>query len=203
MYTAQEIAQGAKQGIWQQQNQRNGATGPVMTAQGAADLSHVSFEQVQPSSQFVETTQGDFTIEHPENWEASGNGGSLQIAPQAGAGPAGVAYGVIISAVANAGGSLDEATKQLVNGLLKDNPGMQVGGEINSLAVAGQQGRSVYLSGKSPIQRNGQAVAERDWLVTMTRPQGGVLYVVFVAPENEFDRLQPVYQRMLGSLSLR
>jgi hypothetical protein len=161
----------------------------------------VSFDQVQPSNQFVESTQSDFTIEHPENWKATANGDSLQIAPQAGASASGVAYGVIISRVPNASGSLDDATRQLIGGLLKDNPGMQVAGEIKPLMVGGQQGRSVYFSGRSPIQRNGQALAERDWLVTAPRPQGGVLYLVFVAPEDEFDRLHSVYQRMLASLS--
>jgi predicted Zn-dependent protease len=202
-YTAEEIAQGAKQGIWQQQNQRNGAGMAGSATQGGAELSNVSFEQVQPSNRFVESRQSDFTIEHPENWKASSNGGSLQIAPAAGAGPSGVAYGVIIGAAPNATGSLDDATKQVIDSLLKDNPGMQVAGEINSLTVAGQQGRSVYLSGRSPIRRNGQALGERDWLVTVARPQGGVLFMVFVAPEDEFNRLQSVYSRMVDSLALR
>lgn len=202
-YTAQEIAQGAKQGIWQQQNQRNGAVAAATGPEGQADLSNVSFEQVQPSNRFVETRQSDFSIEHPENWKSSGNGGSWLIAPPAGAGPAGVAYGVIISTKPDASGSLDDATHQVIGGLLKENPGMRVAGEIGPLMVAGQQGRSVYFTGRSPVQRDGQPLRERDWLVTVSRPQGGVLYLVFVGPEDEFDRLHSVYERMLSSLSVR
>jgi predicted Zn-dependent protease len=202
MYTAQEIAEGAKQGIWQQQNRRNGAVAGGPGAEGQADLSNVSFEQIQPSNRFVQTRQSDFSIEHPENWKASGNGGSWLIAPQAGAGPSGVAYGVVISAQSDASGSLDDATRQIIGGLLKENPGMQVAGEISPLMVAGQQGRSVYFTGRSPIQRDGRPLQERDWLVTVSRQQGGVLYVVFVGPEDEFSRLHSVYERMLSSLSL-
>jgi predicted Zn-dependent protease len=202
-YSAQEIAQGAKEGVWQQQNQRNGAIMAGPATQGGLELSNVSFEQVRPSNQFVKNRQSDFTIEHPENWKATANGRSVQIAPQAGASTSGLAYGVIIGSMPDVTGSLDEDTRQVIDNLLKDNPGMHVGGDIRPLSVGGQQGRSVFLRGRSPVRRDGQPLTERDWLVTTTRPQGGALYLVFVAPEDEFDQLRPVYQRMLGSLNLQ
>jgi hypothetical protein len=69
--------------------------------------------------------------------------------------------------------------------------------------VNGQSGRSTLLTGTSPIQQNGQSVPERDWLVTLPGPNGNLTYLVFVAPENDFNQLRPTYQKMLDSLQIR
>jgi hypothetical protein len=46
----------------------------------------------------------------------------------------------------------------------------------------------------------GQAQKERDWLVTVQQPDGSVLYMVFVAPESQWDKFKPTYQSMLRSV---
>ena len=208
-YTAQQIDQGAKQGVWAQQNQRNRAVpSSVQQAPGtggnggnAADISNVSFQQVQPSNNFTQFQQGPLTINYPDNWRAASDqqGGAL-IAPNAGVSQQGIAYGVMIGSGPN--GSLDQATQQVLQSIQKDNPGAQVSGSPTNINVNGVQGRSVYLRGQSPIQQNGQPVAERDWLVTVPNGQGGVMYLVFVAPENDFNKLHPTFQKMLDSLQL-
>lgn len=47
--------------------------------------------------------------------------------------------------------------------------------------------------------RNLDRPAEHDLLVTGARPDGGVSYVVFVAPERDFVRLRPVFDSMAQS----
>jgi predicted Zn-dependent protease len=203
-YSAQEIAQGAKQGIWAQQNRRSGAMPANLPASAGDDVSGVSYKQVQPSGQFTQAQQNSFSIDYPDNWKTAGDANSFLIAPQAGAAQSGIAYGVMINAAPKANGdSLDQATQQVIQGLQQDNPGMRVSSEINRIEVSGAEGRSVYLSGSSPVQANGQALPERDWLVTLPHPQGGLMYLVFVAPERDFNQLQPTYRRMLDSLRLR
>ena len=179
-YTAQEIDAGAKQKIWAQQNQKNGALPPSVAnapngqnssspgeAQSPGNLSNVSYKQVQPSSRFTQFQQSGLSISYPDNWKAAGNQNSVTIAPQQGVAQNGIAYGAIISAANVDASQLDQATDQLVQQLQKDNPGMKVYSSPSNIQVNGQQGRSVYLSGTSPIQQNGQAVPERDWLVTL------------------------------------
>jgi len=39
--------------------------------------------------------------------------------------------------------------------------------------------------------------------VTVPRPQGGILYAVFIAPESDFGQLQSTYKKMLNSLQLK
>jgi hypothetical protein len=69
--------------------------------------------------------------------------------------------------------------------------------------VNGTEGRAVNLSSNSPLQEDGRPLAERDWLVVVSRPQGGLLYLVFIAPESQFNQLNPTYQAMLNSLQLK
>jgi hypothetical protein len=213
-YTAQEIDAGAKQGVWARQNQQNGALPPRAATsgsaggqqgsspQGAGDITNVSYSQVQPSGTFRQFQQGGLSISYPDNWQTGGDQNNAMIAPAAGAGQSGLAYGVIIGNQPMSGGNLDQATQALLQGMQRDNPGLQPAGEAGNIEVNGVQGRSMYLSGQSPVQQNGKPAPERDWLVTLPNPQGGVTYLVFVAPEHDFSKLQPVYQKMLQSLRL-
>jgi hypothetical protein len=90
-----------------------------------------------------------------------------------------------------------------VQQLQKDNAGMKVYSSPTSIQVNGQQGRSTLLSATSPIQRDGQPIPERDWLVTFPGPKGELMYLVFVAPEQEFNQLRPTFQKMLESFQAR
>jgi len=123
------------------------------------------------------------------------------IVPEQGAGQSGISYGVMISG-APSGGSLDQSTQQLIQSLQKDNPGMQVSGDLKPVEVGGVQGRSAILTGQSPIQSNGQPLPERDWLVTLPRPDGSLMYLVFISPERDFSQLHPTFQKMLDSLQI-
>jgi hypothetical protein len=100
-------------------------------------------------------------------------------------------------------GSLDQATADLVQALRQSNPALRVAGDAQNIGVNGLQGRAVSLIGVSPVQHNGEALRERDWLVTVARPQGGLLYLVFIAPDEDFGELRPTYERMLDSLQVR
>jgi beta-barrel assembly-enhancing protease len=205
-YSAKEISQGAQEQIWAQENRRNGATPPNLagaSAPGTQDVSNVSLRQVRPSDTFIQTQQNGFVISYPENWKTTGSGNSSLIAPPEGASQAGIAYGVIINATPSNGGSLDESTQQVIQSVQRDNPGMRTTGEPATIQVGGIQGRSVYLTGNSPVQQGGQPLAERDWLVTLPHPRGGLIYLVFVAPERDFSQLHPTYRKMLDSLTLR
>lgn len=212
-YTAQEIAAGAKQGLWLEQNRRNGAVpGNVPTSSnsdsqngpGTATLQDVSFGQVRPSSTFTQYRQNDFSISHPENWGALQGNGSVTIAPQAGVSGGAVAYGVIVGESTEQNTrNLDQATENLIQNLQQSNPGLRASGNVSRTDVSGMEARSVYLTGSSPLQRNGQPLPERDWLVTVSREQGGLIYLIFISPEPDFSRLQPTFEKMLDSLQLQ
>ena len=211
-YNAQQISDGAKQGLWAQQNSKGGAV-PIGVAAGsgtsnpvpaaAINLANVTYSQVKPSSDFNTLNLNPLSIAYPKNWQTTNGQNSLTIAPAAGASQGTVAYGVIISAIQNKNGSIDDATQALVQGLQQANPGMRVYDSPRKMQVAGQDGRSVMLQGNSPVQQNGKPVAERDWVVTVPRPDGSLLALIFIGPEKDFGQLKNSYQRMLGSLAVR
>ena len=212
-YTAQQIADGAKQGVWARQNAQGGAVPANVPASSGGNAGapsgpmNVSYEQVRPSNNFKQLQQNAFSIAYPDNWQASGdqNSGAVTIAPQAGVTQGAIAYGAIVAGGQDPNASsLDQATQDLIQNMQQQNPGLRVSGNMQSIQVNGLQGRSVILRGNSPVQRNGQPLPERDWVITLPyQSGGGLLYLVFIAPENDFDRLRPTYEKMLNSLQVR
>jgi beta-barrel assembly-enhancing protease len=213
-YSAQEIANGAKSGQWAEQNRKNNvipASVPSSSNQGGAgdgssgaNASDVSFKEVRPSNNFLQYNGRGFSIAYPDNWKVAGDQNTTIIAPPSGAAETGISYGVLVGNKANAdASSLDEATQQLAQGLQQDNPGMKISGQMKPVNIKGMQGRSLELTGNSPLQQNGRPLPERDRLVTLPRPGGGLLYLVFIAPERDFNQLQPTYQKMLDSLQVQ
>jgi len=222
-YSAQEIANGAKAGTWEQQNKQNhvvpanlpssgnqgsGAGSGSGSGAGSGNTNaaeeNVAFKEVKPSDHLTRHEGQGFIIYYPDNWKVAGDQNTTLIGPPSAQAQNGISYGVIVGNQADGNASsLDDATQKLAQGMQQDNPGMRISGEMKTVDVKGMQGRSLELSGKSPLMLNGEPLPERDWLVTLPRPQGGLIYVVFVSPERDFNQLHPTYQKMLDSLQLQ
>ncbi|HET9180447.1 MAG TPA: M48 family metallopeptidase [Terriglobia bacterium] len=196
-YTAQEIAQMAKNG--QIHN-----TGMPADMPGPGSMGNVSLSDVMPRGRFQPLNTQAFSIEHPSNWQTNQDqqGGGVTIAPEAGVSQSGIAYGTMISAFKpqNAG-NLGEAVQELVSSLAQQNPGLRVTGSRN-ITVNGVRAKSVDLKGQSPIGSDGRPLQEHDWLVALPYQQNRVIYLVFIAPERDFSRLRPTFEQMLRSFRL-
>lgn len=111
-------------------------------------------------------------------------------------------YGVVLNGVAPPNGervSIDDVTRQLVQDM-EQNEALQPVGAPQPITVSGTEGRSVTLQSVSPFSAaNGQPQKERDWLVTIPQRDGSVIFMVFVAPQSQFDRFQATYEAMLKS----
>lgn len=207
-YTAQEIADGAKTGLWARQNMQNGSVPESMKSAVAASananiVSNVSFDQIKPSDIFTETRQNGFAISYPANWTSAAGQNSLTIAPKSGIGQNAIAYGVIISTAQDQNaGSVDQATQDLIQNLQQSNPGMKQSGSIRSRDMNGVSGREVDLTSNSPIEQNGSPLPELDRLVVRAASNGNYLYLIFIAPERDFAALQPTFQKMLDSVQV-
>ena len=210
-YTAQQIADGAKQGIWARQNSQTGSIPPNLPAseggssEAGGQLSNVSYREIQPSGNFKRLDLNGLSIAYPDNWqEHTSSQMGVVIAPQAGVAAGAIAYGVIVSAAQDSNAtSLDQATQDLIQNLQQSNQDLQVAENPRPTRMNGMEGRVVDLAGTSPVEQNGQPLREHDWLVTLPRPQGGLLYLIFIAPENDFNRLRPTFEKMLNSLQVR
>jgi hypothetical protein len=219
VYTAEEIAQGARSGRWAEFNEQNGATfdpnggnpyGTRTPSSGSsADAAPVSLRRVLPSGRMVTARLGFLTIQHPDNWQVvlpQKQGQFITIAPAAGITDNGVGYGVLLNRVPrtrNGRTNIDQITAQIVEQMQEVN-GLEPLGNAQPITVAGVVGRSVMLQSRSPFPAaDGRPQTERDWLITVPRPDGSSLFMIFVAPQSDFARFQPTYEAMLNSLRIK
>jgi Zn-dependent protease with chaperone function len=218
-YTAEEIAQGAKSGQWSALNAKNGsvfdptgaraanAGSPVPASSLQPDSPAVALESILPAAGMLKADLGAVKIEYPENWQVltpKQRGQFVTIAPQAGISAKGVGYGAVINGVAPPHGermSIDDVTRLLVQEM-KQNSGLQPVDEAQPVTVGGIEGRSVNLQSTSPfLAASGQPQKERDWMVTIPQRDSSVIFIVFVAPEKDFDRFRPTFEAMLRSMA--
>jgi predicted Zn-dependent protease len=219
VYTAQEISQGAKSGQWAALNQKNGAVfkappGVAVSAPASASTTSggtpnpVSLQSVLPSSHMTTENLGPLKIAYPDNWQVSApsqKGEDVRIAPQAGVTGNSIGYGVLLNAVKpKQATDIDQLTSELVNAMQSGGNDLQPMGQAQPITVSGVEGRSLNMQSTSPFPNaNGQVQKERDWLVTLPRSDGSVLYLVFIAPEAQFNQFKPTYDNMLRSIQLQ
>lgn len=161
---------------------------------------------IAPSGQFQSFRHSLYTISYPDNWQVFGDQSSaVTIAPRSGVSQNAVAYGVMVSPYQPENSTtLDQATQELVASIRQSNPDLREIGRGEKIRVNGIRGKSVDLIGKSPRQdQAGQPLQERDWLVTLQRRNGSLLYLVFISPDQDFSQLRPTFEQMLRSLRLR
>jgi hypothetical protein len=83
------------------------------------------------------------------------------------------------------------------------NPDLKVANSPQAFTLDGRSARKLDWFGTSAVRENGKALRERVRLVALPGKSGVVLYLVFVAPEPDFQALWPVFDRMLNSLQVR
>lgn len=175
----------------------SGSMGPVARA------------DVMPASNFRKYEHSAFIVSYPVNWEVSGDAESaLTIAPRAGVAQNAIAYGVMVNwyqpEAGRGSGTLDDNTHQLIDSLRQANPGLKAIGQDEDIRVNNAPGKSIEMTGPSPIQdSSGHVLREHDWLVTVQRQDGSLLYMVFIAPEQDFQALRPAFQKMVRSFQIK
>jgi hypothetical protein len=215
-FTAQEV----KAGVWKRGNYAAGPgpnAGTVAAVSDSAARPGAGTLSSEPAHYLSDAALGldaglatyhgpGFAMDIPGNWTASqAQDGSVTIAPAGGAGSFGIAYGAMVgmartgsSAALDSNGLLD-ATKQLVLRFSSGDGALQQIGEIQPAKVGQQRGYAVELRGQSPVSDGQRNAQEHDWLVATARPDGGVSYAVFVAPERDWNKLLPVFRSMAES----
>lgn len=173
------------------------------------------------SERFVSFENSVLRIDHPDNWQAYGQGDAVTIAPRNGMvnlgnGNQALAYGVVLNiyepysesygqqlqgtgSQQAVGPAAQQATNQLIEELRQSNQNMRVVRRAVRIDFGGQRGLSTFLSNDSPVQAGGR---ETNWLVTLPRSEG-LLFFVFTAPEREFHSYEKAFQQMLYSVRFR
>ncbi len=179
------------------------SSGAQAPAASNAPLSRLSRSSLGLNQPLVPISGQGFRISAPSGWQQStGENGDVIVAPAGASSPAGFAYGVLIRTRSSGGASLADATQVIVQSLGSGNGALTTTTQTSAMTVADRPAESLDLRGSSPIRAGDTGLAEHDWLVTVSRPDGGVTYLVFVAPEEDFAALQPLFSRMLETLRL-
>ncbi|MEJ7607308.1 MAG: hypothetical protein WKF37_13840 [Bryobacteraceae bacterium] len=157
----------------------------------------------RPSGGFKEVRTQAFTVGHPQNWETFGDqgGAMLTIAPRSGLvqdrnGGVAVGYGAMLSFYTPQNqGTLAQETQGLISQLRQANQAMQSGGRQQRTKIDNSNALVTTLYNQSPLGGG----REVDMLVTVERPEG-LFYMVFIAPEGDFQNLQGTFEQMLRSV---
>jgi predicted Zn-dependent protease len=205
------------------QAQANGNGNPPMTSSGTTGSSSTgSIGQVAaPSSSLRKFTNknGAYAIGYPSNWRVYDSGGfGVTIAPEGGIGTANgrteVVYGLIVNhydPFGNTSGSylrngtqsrsvtMQDATNDLLAQIQKSSPHLRViNGSGQQLKLDGKTAMAASLRGTNPNTR----VNERVTVVTRALPDGHLIYVVFVTPEQEASRYGTVLNNIVASIDV-
>src|SRR5687767_2934060 len=174
-----------------------------------------------PSSSWRKFTNrsGAFEIAYPSNWrvyESSGFG--VTFAPEGGVGNVGnkteVVYGAMINhydPFGNASGTylrenarsgtitLQDATNDLIGQIAQSSPHLKVvKGSTQQLKLDSKTALAATLRGVNPNTR----INERVTVVSRALPDGHIMYMVFVSPEQEANQYSAVLNNMLKSLNV-
>ncbi len=148
-----------------------------------------------------------YAIEYPGNWQVSGTPQtSATFYPEGGVAGGALAYGAMVSGFQpSAAGSkeLDAVVRELITDTEQSNPDLRVANSPQAFTVQGRLARKLDWFGKSAVRENGKQLTERVRMIALQQKTGLILYLVFVAPEPDFNTLLPVFERMLNSLRMR
>ena len=173
-----------------------------------------------PSSSWrkFQNRSGAFEIAYPSNWRVfESDGFGVTFAPEGGVGNVGnkteVVYGAMINhydPFGNASGTylrdtrsgsitLEDATNDLVGQIVQSSPHLRVlKGSTQQLKLDSKTAYAASLRGTNPNTR----ITERVSVVTRALPDGHVMYMVFVTPDQEAAQYNAVLNNMLKSLNV-
>jgi Zn-dependent protease with chaperone function len=189
-YTAQQISSGA----WKSGSRETTAAVPAQS---------VDFK---PSRSWKSLDATGFSVQYPGNWDATENAGNAAtIAPAGGvvntANGNVTIYGVIIDDYRpQQATDLATATDQLIASVQQGNPDMKAVTPVQDVLVNKQPGKSMEFVNQGA---SAGGAAERDWLVAISRNDGSLSYLVFVAPQKDFESLRGTYEQMLRTFRVK
>ena len=139
---------------------------------------------------------------HPADWRAyaTDGGATVTVIPGNGLvtaadGSPSVARGAMAGYFAATGQNLGQKTNELLADLGRSSPELAAApGQRRGVRFGGLNGESLLLWGRSPLKNQ----RETAWLV-VNEQRKGLFYMLFVAPESEYEALRVDFQNMVQS----
>jgi beta-barrel assembly-enhancing protease len=208
--TMQQIAQGVRPS-------NSGGNPPMTSGTTSGSVGKVA----APSSSWrkFSNRSGAYEIAYPSNWRVYDSGGfGVTIAPEGGMGTVGgkteVVYGLIVNHYdpfgntprsylrdgrASQSVTLEDAANDLIGQVRQGSPHLQViSGSGQQLRLDGKTAYAASLRGRNPNTR----LDERVTVVTRALPDGHLIYVLFVTPEQDAQRYSSVLNQVVQSINV-
>lgn len=134
----------------------------------------------------------------PDNWKAFESQNEVWFAPEGAYGDQGITHGAIVGLSSNRAGSLDQATDNYVQGLLKANSYLRQSTGFSRTYIDGRQAYAVGLSGTSPITGK----TERVLVYTALNRNGQLFYFAGVAPGDQAYTYNRTFNNIVRSVQL-
>jgi Zn-dependent protease with chaperone function len=156
-----------------------------------------------PSSRYRTYTAGNlFRMSVPGNWRETSDNNSVTFAPEGAygnyQGRSVFTHGVMVGVTSTQRRDLRGASEELVNSLLQGNSYLRQQSAFRGGDISGRNALAMILSGRSNITGRNEVVTV---YTTMLR-NGDLLYVLAVAPQDEYQYYQGTFQNMLRSIQL-
>lgn len=167
-------------------------------SQGGQDQpGNAPLPNVQPSSRMTQFKGGGIAFDYPDNWKVNAGQNGATIAPAEGVTGNAVGFGIMTGAGQPQGGRVDlrRDTEALLQSFAQGNPGLKLEGQPQNITAGGSPALVTRISGNSPFNN------ERETNVLITVDRGSRLYyLIFIAPQSQWNRLEPMYQRVAQSI---
>jgi beta-barrel assembly-enhancing protease len=156
-----------------------------------------------PSGRYTEYVEGDFfRVSIPSNWRELQESTAVTFAPASAVGryrgQSVFTHGVEIGLLRNETHDLRTATDELIDSLGRGNPNLSRPSGYRDATVGGRSGLQTTLNNVSEATGRREIIQIASTLMR----NGNVLYVIAVAPENEFGDYLSVFQRIVASIRL-
>jgi beta-barrel assembly-enhancing protease len=172
-------------------------------AGGGSSAPRTAVRVEPPSGRDRSYRPGEFlSVRVPANWNQIDSGeGGVTYAPDGGYvasnGRSAFTHGVQFGVAQGASGNLQRDTEQLLQSFARSNPNLRSRGSRRD-TLGGRSGLTTVLANTSDV-------SGRPELVTVSTAQlrnGNMLFVIGVAPEEEYDSYEPAFRRVRQGLQI-
>ncbi|MGB7921960.1 MAG: M48 family metallopeptidase [Pyrinomonadaceae bacterium] len=152
-----------------------------------------------PSSRYRTYTEGNLIrLSVPENWRELPANDSVWFAPEGAYGQDVFTHGVNVGITRPQSNDFQQATEEFVNSYMRNSRNMRQRSDYARGKIAGREAIGVTLSNVNEATGRSEIVT----IYTTMMRNGDLFYMIAVAPQDEYNNYQQVFQRVLGSIQL-
>lgn len=151
-----------------------------------------------PSDNYRSESNNVFRVRVPSNWREVSGGDSIIYAPDGAYGSQGITHGIMFGVSQTQERNFQNATRELVEGLLQANTYLRQSGGYQRTTLDGRYALATTLIGRSPVTGRDERVT----IVTSQLSNGQVFYLAAVAPNQEYGTYRRAFDQVIRSLQL-